>query len=142
MAWKICDPRASCCLPLAENEARVRADGYITFNPAALQKVGIDGLAVVLVDSESGRVGLRALGEDEPERMAMTVRPANKKAAAAGEPSDQMVRCHLAFKMARWEITKKSKHAGLKKCYVRAASRDGGPGMLIVNILDGADEEG
>ena len=138
MAWEIIDPRASSRSPLSESEARVRADGAIIFCPKTLADAGISDKAVVLVDASGGRIGFRAPVEGE-ERLAMSVRRADTNKVATSK--DLLIRAHQAFKRSAWELTKKSKHAGVKKVYVRQAGRDGSPALVIVEIIPGAGVE-
>lgn len=140
MAWEIIDPRAT-RLPLNKNECRIRGDGYVVFNAETLRDAGIGDRAVVMLDSAGGRIGFRCPMPDEnAERLGAVVRSAaDKKNSAA--TTDRMIRAHLAFAKARWELVKKSQHKGVRKCYVRAAGRDGSPALLIADVLNRGIED-
>lgn len=136
MPWQICDPRAASKRPLREDECRVRRSGELVIAREAALKAGLNGSAVVLVDKDTSRIGLRAPDANEPDFAVKLRSAADHKSKSC---TDLVVHAKLAFKMAGWALGKTCKLAGVRPVHIRAAGPDD-PAMLIVRLGEGDDD--
>jgi len=125
MSFEIVKPHKFKPQTFRPGRARLWKSGLVVVHPEDLQKAGIDGPAILMVDNAAPRVALRkpADGEDD-----IAIRPRKDKAAARA--GGVLYSARAALRQAGWETGTDARYHGTKQ----VVNRD--DGFLII-ILDG-----
>ena len=129
MPFEIVDPRHPSPQSLGLNCARLRKSGVLVLHRDTIEKAGIDGSAVLLMDKPTQRLALRAPQDDETD---LSIRPRAEKWAAKAGGVAYSVRAALT--RGGWGVGKSARYHGNKVVVIRD------DGMLVV-LLEGGKQK-
>jgi len=127
--FEIVDPRHPSPQSLGLNCARLRKSGVLVLHRDTVEKAGVNGSAVLLLDKSTQRLALRAPREEEAD---LCIRPRVEKWAAKAGGVAYSVRAALT--RGGWGIGKTARYHGNKTVVIRD------DGMLVV-LLEGGKQK-